>query len=136
MGMLLCVHGPDAAQNGKEDAAPSSCSVEGRQAPYENTRQGAAPIAGRISQVSFSYKKSAGFLQNDSPLARGRLQNAKMKEQRTSSNTYSKLLDLSQKPGRLTRGKTERADSVFTKTFGGYPSEGLFVASIQSDECG
>ena len=45
------------------------------------------------------------FRWNDSPLARGRLQNAKFKRKRTRSEplTTSELPTLSQKPGRLAR---------------------------------
>ena len=69
-------------------------------------------MVGRVPQVSFSHKKSAGFLQNDSPLARGRLQNAKLKEQ-VRTYSISELPNLSQKPGLLARGKTEGPDEAF-----------------------
>ena len=59
-------------------------------------------MVGRVPQVSFSHKKSAGFLQNDSPLARGRLQNAKMKEQ-VRTRIISELPVLSHNTGKRAR---------------------------------
>ena len=44
-------------KTGKGRELQAHALIEGRQAPCENIRQGAAPIAGRISQASFSHDK-------------------------------------------------------------------------------
>ena len=56
-------------------------------------------MVGRVSQVSFSCRKLLVFSKNDSPLARGRLQNAKIKELRI----ISELPELSQKTAKMAR---------------------------------
>ena len=83
-----------------------------QQAPSWNTRQGAAPFGGRVSQVSFHDRKLLVFERNDSPLARGRLQNAKWKEQ-CPNRIISELPNLSQKPGRLARKISGRRRRCF-----------------------
>ena len=83
-----------------------------QQAPSWNTRQGAAPFGGRVSQVSFHDGKLLVFERNDSPLARGRLQNAKWKEQ-VRTHSISELPNLSQKPERLARENIGAAEKAF-----------------------
>ena len=83
-----------------------------QQAPSWNTRQGAAPRVGRVPQVSFHDRNLLVFERNDSPLARGRLQNAKWKEQ-VRTHSISELPNLSQKPGRLARKISGRRRRCF-----------------------
>ena len=63
------------------------------------------------------WRKLLVFKKNDSPLARGRLQNAKWKEQ-CPNRIISELPNLSQKPGRLARENIEAAERAFCELGG------------------
>ena len=63
-------------------------------------------MVGRVPQVSFSCRKLLVFSKNDSPLARGRLQNAKLKEQ-VRTYIISKLPKVSQKVEKMARNISE-----------------------------
>ena len=83
-----------------------------RQAPPRNTRQGAAPMVG-ASHKSRSLVESCRFSVGTTPRTCGEDFKTQIEKNDVRITIASELPNLSQKPGRLARGKIEGADKAF-----------------------